>query len=838
MNELYVKKCYDVLDIYMQKQSFKDGVKRLYILPNSSLNNTGVKEEEIFTFKIDGNFSINYEPDSSADYRVYYYGSQTITIPIFDGVYQIENPSNNPYLYITKWVKKEKKYNIISFNEVIKLNKSLKELFNFENNTFSKTFKIPRTKETEIFSEKNTTSFKGLNFYEYILYTDDIEISTGEIFINKFIDDNKKDKYIELFLIGTKKTLFEELENTLLINIDDEIELQTALNISNNINTTTSGEEAKANNIKHTYSLMEMGENITELLTKPALTQDTHSPILGKVGLMADSFIPSFWNHYVFTKLHEYLGYDVDGDILDDPDFLNIVIPAIKKTNNNYYDDEFDIEKLIFSGWYPDNSVWTGDINSYSWTSEESIIDPISSTNQVLVGKFLNDGINSGYSRYDNNYTLGSVRQIIDFSNLRLETYYTDDVDGANDPQPIFNIRFYGAQQYDEVSNTAFESVLLEEFNHVIFNTSSIYLNIDFNVNGDCDKNLFYSYKDSVSALTYFYITYEYVDTNGTTVVSDTFNIRFRLIGLNEGIGTKQNPANDEYYIKFNRSLNQNVGVNLLDKNKTGLSYINDMIAMFNLTVEINNKKVTYNKFNTLTTNIDKNLSPYLIENTLKIQNKSKKTGNTIKIYFQKDDNDLLTKEYINQSDSNPSERYYIYGKKTNKENIIEVSTNFYFNGNISIGNYDTYILENKEFVDKINYNNFKTIYAYINFEDTQGNDEIKLSDINLDVTYLMDVFPLLSFRRNNNGLSFQNTVDLTNNSDISSNLYTDFYHDINYNTSNKNFYEAYFYLSVDVFMNLDLSKLVYIDNELYYINKIIDWDPNSKTKIEFIKIT
>jgi len=734
-------------------------------------------------------------------------------------------------------------YTLIEVNDDIKITSSLKDIKSPEskNNSYSKTFKIPATKETNdiffglvndlIVYEEGLWDIK----YETIIYSNGFQVNTGTILVNKLIEDKNKDLFYEVFFIGNKNTFFEELEIVNLYMIDtDTFENQTALNIFNNISELTSGEYAKANNIKHTYALMEMGENLSDLQTKPALTQDSNSSVKGKVGLMADSFTPVFWNHYVFTKLHEYLGYTVSGDILDDPNFLNLVHPAIRK---NWWEDdeEFDIKKIIFDGWYPDNSMLQTQTYYYSTNGsggELNMFNPLESTNQVTDGLFKTDGTSTKYSRYVNSYGLGTVRQIIDWSNLSLNVFKSIDPDYYT-PHPTMRIKLYASQQYGDHTTTNFEPVLLQT-QDIEMSTNTV---IKFNQNGECDKNLYFSYKNSNSSLTYFYITYEYInDYSGED--DSNFYLRFTLNISAGGIGTKQNTTNDEYYTKFDRFIGQQVGVFQLDKEKTGKEYIEDMIKMFNLVVEIDGKNINYDKYYNFLNSTIIDLTDYFIENTKKEKVYKKNIIDLYKFKFNYDENDLLTKKYLSDyNDKNPTE----FIKKYDRGNIpteIYINSDYYFNTGLTIDTHNTEVLCNIAEENKINYKWNKNFYSFIWFDNTQGNINLPINSINLVNTYQLEQYPLLSNIYSNVGMSFRNTETYIG-SESTSNLYLDYYKDISDRISSTQsyLYTAYFYIPAHVYNSIELSKKIRIKDKLYYINKIFDWCSDNKTKIELIKI-
>jgi hypothetical protein len=742
----------------------------------------------------------------------------------------------------------------LPMSESIKITKSLKDLREpFSNgNLYSKEFYLPIQNDiSDVFGFAHSDdSYKSESYktiYDAKIDFNSVSTLFGNIILSKITKINNIDYYSLLFTSQEKKFFdLASKQKMYLVGNTETLDNQHASNINSAL---TGAFTSRVLTDSITYGFFERGEDLESLLTKPALTQQL--PVKGKVGMMADSFTPAIWNRYMFDKVHDLFGYTISGDILDDDAFNNLVLPLARK---NWYEKEdfIDVDDLAFNGWFLDMvPLSTGNLFYENFTNETDLMNPLSSSQQVDGGKFSTGG-GTGFSRYTGSFGLGTVRQEFDFTDFFINIIYSHDT-GYYAPNPMFKLKLYVAQQYDTYDVSAFEHILLDEVEVDVSRNSNIFFDVR-----NTNKLTTHYYKADSADRTYFYVTYEYYSDSGGEQYSN-FEVTFEAKSNGNGNGIKTKTLTDtqgDYKnLRFDRFFGNQVGAFQLPKEKTVASYLQDLISMFNLVVEIdeNLKTISYNKWEG--SDVIQNLSKQLIRNK-KIEKNllSSITPDIYSFKFNQDDTDWLTFNY-NQDHfiENLTELTNQYGSSTDNIQELVIDSNFYLDSEFSIGGETIGILNNSlSFTDeevagsspeksnRINYTWDQNLYAFANFIDNQGYSSFNIHDEDLTTEYTIDGIPAFSYVFNTEVI--QSFKDINNDLSITTpsvTLFDNYWSKIISQVSGANqfIYTAYFYIDVVLFNKLNFNDNIRIDNQLFYINKIYDWAPNLPTKIELIKI-
>lgn len=226
------------------------------------------------------------------------------------------------------------------------------------------------------------------------------------------------------------------------------------------------------------------------------------------------------------------------------------------------------------------------------------------------------------------------------------------------------------------------------------------------------------------------------------------------------------------------------------------------------------------------------NYGEYKLITEYEFNNDEKKLFNNVHNVITSTDNilnweDLYTKTKVVYT--LPAE-LYVSNKDKDKKNISVFGSMLFFNG---IVNFDTeYDLRPVKISDDTNFQTLTQTYFY-----SQDGEE--------GCNVRCDKYPLLDIVYYTNLCLFntpmENYTYIPNHYDNTKGIYTNFwkqYLDERYNTNNK-IVTCYLDISPTDYMNFEFNKFIKIENQLYMLNKIYDYDitSNSTTKVDLITI-
>jgi hypothetical protein len=226
------------------------------------------------------------------------------------------------------------------------------------------------------------------------------------------------------------------------------------------------------------------------------------------------------------------------------------------------------------------------------------------------------------------------------------------------------------------------------------------------------------------------------------------------------------------------------------------------------------------------------NYGEYKLITDYEFNNDEKKLFNNVHNVMTSTDNilnweDLYTKTKVVYT--LPAE-LYISNKDKDKKNISVFGSMLFFKG---IVNFDTeYDLRPVKISDDTNFQTLTQTYFY-----SQDGEE--------GCIVRCDKYPLLDIVYDTNLCLFntpmENYTYIPNHYDNTKGIYINFwkqYLDERYNTNNK-IVTCYLHISPTDYMNFEFNKFIKIENQLYMVNKIYDYDitSNSSTKVDLITI-
>lgn len=226
------------------------------------------------------------------------------------------------------------------------------------------------------------------------------------------------------------------------------------------------------------------------------------------------------------------------------------------------------------------------------------------------------------------------------------------------------------------------------------------------------------------------------------------------------------------------------------------------------------------------------NYGEYKLITDYEFNNDEKKLFNNVHNVMTSTDNilnweDLYTKTKVVYT--LPAE-LYVSNKDKDKKNISVFGSMLFFNG---IVNFDTeYDLRPVKISDDTNFQTLTQTYFYSQDGEEGCNvrcDKYPLLDIVYDTNLCLFNTPM------------ENYTYIPNHYDNTKGIYTNFwkqYLDERYNTNNK-IVTCYLHISPTDYMNFEFNKFIKIENQLYMVNKIYDYDitSNSSTKVDLITI-
>lgn len=226
------------------------------------------------------------------------------------------------------------------------------------------------------------------------------------------------------------------------------------------------------------------------------------------------------------------------------------------------------------------------------------------------------------------------------------------------------------------------------------------------------------------------------------------------------------------------------------------------------------------------------NYGEYKLITDYEFNNDEKKLFNNVHNVITSTDNilnweDLYTKTKVVYT--LPAE-LYVSNKDKDKKNISVFGSMLFFNG---IVNFDTeYDLRPVKISDDTNFQTLTQTYFYSQDGEEGCNvrcDKYPLLDIVYDTNLCLFNTPM------------ENYTYIPNHYDNTKGIYTNFwkqYLDERYNTNNK-IVTCYLHISPTDYMNFEFNKFIKIENQLYMVNKIYDYDitSNSSTKVDLITI-
>lgn len=226
------------------------------------------------------------------------------------------------------------------------------------------------------------------------------------------------------------------------------------------------------------------------------------------------------------------------------------------------------------------------------------------------------------------------------------------------------------------------------------------------------------------------------------------------------------------------------------------------------------------------------NYGEYKLITDYEFNNDEKKLFNNVHNVITSTDNilnweDLYTKTKVVYT--LPAE-LYVSNKDKDKKNISVFGSMLFFKG---IVNFDTeYDLRPVKISDDTNFQTLTQTYFY-----SQDGEE--------GCNIYCPKYPLLDIVYDTNLCLFntpmENYTYIPNHYDNTKGIYTNFwkqYLDERYNTNNK-IVTCYLHISPTDYMNFEFNKFIKIENQLYMVNKIYDYDitSNSSTKVDLITI-
>ncbi len=237
----------------------------------------------------------------------------------------------------------------IKSDENVVFSKSLKDVRTPDklSGEYTKPFLLPITPINSTFFgaiEHNDTvsNFEVGKTLKAVISVDGLNQVDGRLELISIITNEDGAKYFNVIFYSNKITLFQILSENKLNDLDTtDLPIEyTASNIKSTVNTAgvIDGVTAAAEGQEYQFGYIERGEHHNSIEHRNALTENAMGYIpniyqngLDPVtGIIEDSFIPGIFNPYLFKRIHELQGYTVEGNILEENAFKDLIVPLNK----------------------------------------------------------------------------------------------------------------------------------------------------------------------------------------------------------------------------------------------------------------------------------------------------------------------------------------------------------------------------------------------------------------------------------------------------------------------------------------------------------------------------
>jgi len=797
---------------------------------------------------------------------------------------------------------------VLSFEEV-KLTKQVKDFGNISDVKagFTNNIVIKNTqKNIDVIGYFSNISSNNINAIPYgimaILTTDSGEIMEDGKIIIKEIKRIGNDIYLYLFFSTFDTSFFNYLDTkelSLRHQYIPNTQSSKYINIMKSLNDIESDEDyylfSHVNNDFHfsfddisnfpvcegafNYDIQHYnGNSISSYDTKT----NSKVPFEGVVFGHLTEMIPVFRVKELIKDIHKKYGYDVEGEIFDDPKFFNLVITPVKKEYKLSEDN--NIDELMFSGSIDvdghNNMIFltptTTDVANYDVLSNNNWMGE----NYYIENYFMNDQYKKLYghpTRIGNNHGIQWKHNF----DTKMKLKITISIDkSALGTSGIFRIG---------ISDTYQVGYKTKMNPHSFFVIEDIVVKDDSTGISIIEKEITV---DKVRMIRqndiHFYGIKVFIigdELNGASANPITCNFSVSLSDLNKD---KIAVNNNSYYID---------DVWFLDTSE--LDFMKDLITKFNLIpiVDTINHKIIYKTFDEF----------YLTNNDIDFNDKIMRDKEIVYDFYSKD----MKSKYIFRNNTQASNEDFDdrpeYGEKTVNTNILNRGDyiidnkieNMYFDlqgkeiygkydktkdklggfplkGNLDTNLYDydislddyteidsdrtiwnkekmkTSVLGYvKEFIGKDHY--FNNLHKF-GFPITDSNgfrhystykdcgSKISPSTFDPDVTNIRFVGPnnQINYYEKTNELLYNFSVYNTLNYDLFSDNYTNItqyaFFDLemkNFNLLNNHTLTSYMILSESEYVILNMREKLIIDGNRYLIKKISNFSPKKPTKIE-----
>lgn len=746
----------------------------------------------------------------------------------------------------------------IDNSETVTFQKQLKDIRKPDKicGSFTKPFNIPIIDDNDDFfgyvsSNDSVGTFNSKNKIASVIAVDGINLLHGHIQLKKITTNSTGAKYFNIIFYGNEISFFEKLSKLKLNELDtsDSPIDNSITNIMNIVNTYENGKEAKADNQPYIFSLLERGEYHVSTNNRYALNQWKAVPSDKEIkGYCEDSFTPGLFNWYLFNKIHEEQGYTIDGEILNDDIFNQLVVPLTRKWEYNK-----NLQK--------ENHVCNFEIN-FTDSSHSIIGTPQNYSSTTTIGSNIHNG--------DNMYSFqGLYSRFIPPTPVRSRFFGNIDIDftltptGAY-PDAEFETRMvfevYAVQTYGYNGGNS-EKILVYDSNGAHEDEEDAWFKQgenDFTIDLNTGLLKFFSKEQFGKDLTrYPYFELKYYVDKFRIPEDSTENLQLGArcsIDITAEGNIESTIENTNVLLTGGKTFTQ--PSLLIGGEITQMDYVKDIINLFNLYVNIDeeNKNITYNTWEDFYEEELINITDKVVYN----KNIEKTFINTLVTGISTYKLDTIEGEYHHEKyerlrGENPSEISFESGNDFLKSKTsIKNKSKFLFNVMHIFNYHNEFDIASASLADStVDNQTFGDPGFTFLFYERESLVDMKLSMHRWDLwepytPYELDYYPV-----------FKNSLDYLTKPFILSFGVPSYTFSIftpkKYETFYTNYWSTYLlttnspnsflltievYLSVLDYYNIKMNSRLRIGNEIYFINKIKDWAVNKSTKIELIKIT